>query len=54
MDLKKINKQLVTFSSLALLFLGSLFYLASVAFDNKSALREKQESNIAEYKDILE
>ncbi len=41
-DLANLNKRLVTFCAVALLFLGSLYYLVSVAFDTEDSLSERQ------------
>jgi hypothetical protein len=53
MNLQKINKQLVTFCALALLFIGSLFYFISVAFKDTGFLQKKQHDNLKDYADIL-
>jgi hypothetical protein len=48
--LAKLNKQLVVFCSVALLFSGSLFYLISVAFKNRESISEtKQNRDINDY-----
>ncbi|HEY0908460.1 MAG TPA: hypothetical protein VGE35_03885 [Candidatus Paceibacterota bacterium] len=39
---ENINKRLVTFCAVGLLFLGSLYYLVSVAFDTQDSLSERQ------------
>ena len=46
MNLEKLNKQLITFCSVALLFAGSLYYLVAVAFENKDALMERQDTRL--------
>ena len=45
MNFETINKRLITFSSVALLFVGSLFYLVSVAFDTSDSLSKRQVSS---------
>lgn len=54
MNLQKLNKQLVTFSAMSLLFLGSLFYFVSVAFKDTAVLQARQDKGLEQYKDILE
>lgn len=44
MNFEKVNKRLITFSSVALLFVGSLFYLVSVAFNTSETLNNRQVS----------
>lgn len=45
MNFRHINKQLVTFCSVSLLFLGSLFYLISVAFKDTNTLKGRQQAS---------
>ncbi len=42
MNLANLNKRLVTFCAVALLFLGSLYYLVSVAFGTSQTLQGRQ------------
>ncbi|MEN9622031.1 MAG: hypothetical protein RLZZ67_465 [Candidatus Parcubacteria bacterium] len=42
MNLAKLNKQLVTFCAVGLLFLGSLYYLVSTAFNTSDSLNSRQ------------
>jgi hypothetical protein len=54
MNWHDLNKQLVTFCAIALLFLGSLFYFVSIAFKNTEAIEERKQSDaIQDYIDSL-
>jgi hypothetical protein len=46
MKFEKLNKQLITFSAIVLLFAGSLYYLVAVAFENKEALMDRQDARL--------
>ncbi len=46
MNFEKLNKQLITFSAVVLLFAGSLYYLVAVAFENKEALMDRQDARL--------
>ncbi len=39
---EQINKRLITFCAVGLLFLGSLYYLVSIAFQTESSLSQRQ------------
>lgn len=41
-NLANLNKRLITFCAVALLFLGSLYYLVSVAFSTQESLAGRQ------------
>jgi hypothetical protein len=45
---KELNKQLVTYCAVVLLFAGSLYYFVDVAFQNKDALMERQNVRISD------
>ena len=40
--LQKVNRKLVTFCAVGLLFLGSLYYFVVVAFHNSDTLEKRQ------------
>jgi len=42
MNLANINKRLITLSSICILFVGSLFYLVSIAFQTSETLSARQ------------
>lgn len=46
MNLEKLNKQIITFCAVALLFAGSLYYLVAVAFENKEVLTERKDARL--------
>lgn len=53
--LHKINRKLVTFCAVALLFLGSLYYFVVIAFHNSDTLQERQSPSraaIAEFEKL--
>jgi hypothetical protein len=55
MKLEKLNKQIVTFTAVALLFLGSLYYFISVAFKNKDTIEKRQKAEyVQDYIDAIE
>jgi hypothetical protein len=51
MNLERLNKQLITFCAVILLFAGSLYYLVAVAFENQEVLMERKDArlNIEDY-----
>lgn len=46
MNLERLNRQVITFCAIALLFAGSLYYLVSVAFENKEVLTERKDARL--------
>jgi hypothetical protein len=55
MDLNHLNKQAVTFLAIAILFLGSLYYFVSVAFENKDTIEKRQKvEDVQDYINALE
>ncbi|HEY9481254.1 MAG TPA: hypothetical protein VIR98_03445 [Candidatus Paceibacterota bacterium] len=53
-DWAHLNKRLITFCALALLFVGSLSYLVSVAFKSRDSMQQsKQNRDIEIYLDDL-
>ncbi len=46
MKFEKLNKQLITFCAVVLLFAGSLYYFVAVAFENKEALMSRQDARL--------
>ncbi|HVU06868.1 MAG TPA: hypothetical protein VHE10_03740 [Candidatus Paceibacterota bacterium] len=47
MNLSQLNKRLVTFSAVALLFLGSLSYFVSVAWKNRGEMQAREDATAA-------
>ncbi len=42
MNWQTLNKQLVSFCAIGILFMGSLYYLVAVAFKNEGTLETRQ------------
>jgi len=42
MNWQSLNKQLVSLCAVGILFIGSLYYLVAVAFDNEGTLEARQ------------
>ncbi len=42
MNWQSLNKQMITFCAVAILFAGSLYYLVATAFKNETTLEARQ------------